>query len=177
MLSLIASIGQNREIGVGNELAFTGRGELPYVKATTMGHKIFMGRRTYESLPHRLMGRDYFVLEREVFPAPEWVSVVTDLAGFLAAAQGGGEINVFQAEQPVAIRLNPAEEIFVFGGASLFAQTLDYCDRLYLTEIQATNPAADVFFPEFDRSRYQREEVGRGTYDDGTPFIRYIYRR
>ncbi len=177
MLSIIASCGENREIGVGKKLAFTGRGELPYVKATTMGHKLLMGRTTYEALPRRLEGREYYVLNYEPFPAPEWVNIVTDLQAFINAAKQGGEVTVYREGQPTTVRLEPNEEIFVFGGASLFAQTLPDCDRIYLTEIQAKNPAADVFFPEFDRSLYTREQVGEGQYDDGTRFTRYIYHK
>ncbi|MCL2095103.1 dihydrofolate reductase [Candidatus Saccharibacteria bacterium] len=175
MLSIIASMGENREIGVGKELAFKGRGELPYVKETTMGRKLLMGRATYESLPKRLVGREYFVLDFEAFLAPEWVNVVTDLAEFVKAAKYGGEIDVVRAGEPGKAVLAASEEIFVFGGASLYRQTLADCDKLYLTEVQAKNEEADVFFPELDERLYSREEVGRGEYDDGTEFVRYIY--
>ena len=50
---------------------------------------------------------------------------------------------------------NALGECFIIGGASLYAETLPLADKLYLTEIQATAPDADTFFPEIDRTVWQ----------------------
>jgi dihydrofolate reductase len=42
------------------------------------------------------------------------------------------------------------DEIFIFGGAEIYAQALNVADRLYLTHIDATDAAADTFFPPYE---------------------------
>ena len=156
MISLIASVGRNYEIGKGAELAFPGRGELGYFKMTTMGHKILMGRKTYDSLPRRLEGRDYYVAAYEG-KFPDWVTIVHDLDGFLKQWQ------------------NESEEIFVIGGGSIYAAALPYANKLYLTEIDGERADADVFFPKFNAGDFVKQKVGEGEFDDGLAFARFVY--
>ena len=156
MISLIASVGRNLEIGRGGDLAFSGRGELGYFKATTMGYKVLMGSKTFDSLPVRLVGREYFVAARDG-EFPDWVSVVRDLDGFLAKWQ------------------DEDEELFVIGGGSIYAAALPYAEKLYLTEIDGECADADVFFPQFETSQFVKEKVGEGEFDDGLTFARFIY--
>lgn len=158
MISLIASVGKNREIGKAGGLAFAGKGELGYFRDTTMGHKILMGRKTYESLPRRLAGREYFVVS-EPGDFPELVNVVDAPEEFLARWRDSDE------------------ELFVIGGGMMYRTALPYAERLYLTEIEGSCAGADVFFPEFDSGEFDREFVGEGAFDDGLRFERYIYSR
>ena len=159
MISLIAVVGRKREIGRDGGLAFAGRGELPYFKEVTMGHKILRGSKTYESLPRRLDGREYYVASREDFETPEWVNKVRKLINFLEEIQ------------------ESEEEIMVIGGGQIYAAALPYADKLYLTEVAGECPGADVFFPEFDKKKWRRELVGEGSYDDGKKYKRYVYNR
>ena len=158
MISLIASVGKNLEIGKAGDLAFEGRGELGYFKDTTMGRKILMGSRTYESLPRRLEGREYFVVATND-DFPDWVNVVNDPETFLKK---------WQQNQ---------EEIFVIGGGMIYALALPYASKLYLTEIDGTCDGADTFFPKFNHSEFRQEFIENGTYDSGTKFQRFIYAR
>ena len=159
MISTISVIGRNWEIGRGGDLVFRGKGELGYFKEVTMGHKVLMGQKTYESLPRRLEGREYYVASREDFEAPSFVNKVMDLPGFLAEWRESDE------------------EMIVIGGGQIYTFALPYADKLYLTEVDAEEPEADVFFPKFDRQEWQRESVGEGEYDDGLKYHRYIYTR
>jgi len=156
MISLIASVGRNLEIGAGGDLAFPGRGELGYFRATTLGHKVLMGSKTFYSLPRRLNGREYFVAAYDG-EFPEWVRVVRDLSGFLTEWQ------------------EKEEELFVIGGGSIYAAALPYAKKLYLTEIDGEREDADVFFPKFDPNEYNKQKVGEGEFDDGLAFVRYVY--
>ena len=158
MISLIASVGRNLEIGKNGGLAFTGRGELGYFKQTTMGHAVLMGSRTYDSLPRRLEGREYNVAAFDG-EFPDWVNVVRDLEQFLKAQQA------------------TSEEIFVIGGGSIYTAALPYAQKLYLTEIGGECEGADTFFPRFSPEEYERELVGSGAFDDGMTFKRYVYTR
>ncbi len=159
MISLIASVGRNLEIGRGGDLAFCGKGELGYFRETTMGRKILMGSRTFASLPRRLEGRTYYVASYGGGDFPEWVHVVEDLDSFLSEWR------------------ESTEEVFVIGGGSIYAAALPFADRLYLTEIDRECADADVFFPKFDAGLFDKEKVGEGEFDDGLTFARYVYTR
>jgi len=157
MISLIASVGRNLEIGKGAELAFPGKGELGYFRETTMGHKVLMGSKTYHSLPGRLSGREYYVATYGDEEFPEWVNVVTDLDGFL---------NDWQKKD---------EQLFVIGGGSIYAAALPYAKKLYLTEIDGERKDADVFFPKFEVADFTKQKVGEGEFEDGLKFARFVY--
>ena len=45
------------------------------------------------------------------------------------------------------------EEIFVIGGAALYADALPHAERLYITEVDVT-PVGDTLFPVFDMSSW-----------------------
>ena len=146
MLSLIAAIGRNRELGKDNQLLFRIPEDMRYFKETTMGHKVLMGRKTWESLPGKLPGRTNIVVSRHsVEGADEWVA---DLGRFLRE------------------NANTEEEIFVIGGGMVYFETLPYAKKIYLTEVEAEASEADSFFPEFDKTKYMRKVIKKGRSDD-----------
>ena len=49
----------------------------------------------------------------------------------------------------------PDEDIYIIGGASVYAEAFPFAQRLCLTEVQAVPAEADVFFPEFDATQWQ----------------------
>lgn len=130
MVSLIAAVARNRAIGFRNRLLYWLPNDLKRFKALTTGHTIVMGRKTFESLPKgALPNRRNIVLSRsgQEYPGTETFST---LEAALAAC--GKE-----------------EEVFVIGGASVYAQALPLADRLCLTEIADTPAEADAFFPDY----------------------------
>lgn len=142
--SIIAAVGKNRELGKDGKLVFRLPSDLAFFKETTLGHPVLMGLNTFKSLPKVLPGRKNYVLTRSAdFEAPEGVEIVRDLDKFVADFQ------------------NSPEEVFVIGGGMVYAQMLEYADKLYLTEVDA-EAEADTFFPEFDKTKYNRVELGAG---------------
>ncbi|NDU93087.1 MAG: type 3 dihydrofolate reductase [Ferrovum sp.] len=138
-LSIIVAMTLNRVIGANNHMPWHLPADLAFFKATTLGHPIVMGRKTYESIGHPLPGRRNIVLTRDpAFKAPG-CEVVHSIEGSLLQA---GE----------------APEIFVIGGAALYCSTLPVTQRIYLTQIQAEIPG-DTYFPEIERAQWQ--EVAR----------------
>lgn len=131
-VSMIAAIGKNRELGKGNDLIWRVPGDLPRVKELTTGHPIIMGRRTYESIGRPLPGRTNIVVTRQDIDIPGCV-VSNSIKGALEVA-----------------RSIDKDEIFIFGGAHIYTDALGYADRLYLTRIDAEDPEADAFFPEYE---------------------------
>ena len=158
MISMIAAVGQNRELGVGGDLVFTLPGDMKYFKQTTMGHKVVMGDVTFRSLPVRLKGREEFVASLGALDLPDGVTHVPDLFAFLEEWQ------------------DTEEEVFVIGGATIYKLALPYADKLYLTEVAASASAADVFFPEFDKKMYKKKKLGEGE-DKGIPYQFTVYER
>ena len=159
--SLIAAIGKNRELGRDGGLVFRLPSDLKFFKEVTMGHPILMGRKTFESLPGMLPGRKHYVVTRDV----------KRLSGSLRApvARPVGDLDAFVREH-----LEGMEEVFVIGGASIYERMLPYCDKLYLTEVDATDETADVFFPEVDFSKYTRKVLKKGK-ENGLDFAHVLY--
>ena len=155
-LSIIAAIGKNNELGKDNDLLWRFPEDMKFFKETTMGHKIVMGRKTFESLPKLLPGRDHIVLTRQNLEIPN-VEVFHSVQDFLDVY--GNDVN----------------EIFNIGGASLYKELFDYADKLYLTEIDNTKEA-DAFFPNFEKDDYESEILA--THEvDGISFKHVLYKR
>ncbi len=146
-ISIIAGVGQNRELGRKNELIWRIKEDLGRVKKLTMGHPIIMGRKTYDSIGHPLPGRTNIIITRAQM-CIEGCLVFDSLTKALDAG-----------------RAVDKEEIFIFGGASIYAEALPQVDRLYLTLIHASAPDADVYFPDYSAftkeiSREEHEHNG-----------------
>ena len=154
MLSLIAVVGKNRELGQEGRLIFDLPEDMRYFKENTLRHKVLMGRKTWESLPGKLRGRENIVASRhEVVGADR---VVGDLVGFLEANK------------------DTEEEVFVIGGGEIYQVALPYAKQLYLTEVDAEVSEADTWFPKFDREEFVREVVSEGQKGDlDYQFVKY----
>jgi dihydrofolate reductase len=149
-LSLIAAVAANGVIGHNNRIPWRLPADLRWFKSVTLGSPIIMGRKTYESIGKPLPGRHNIVVTRDVTYQAPGCTVVHSLAEALTAADG-------------------ADEVFIIGGAELYAQTLPIADRFYLTEVDAA-VAGDTFFPAWDRSQWR--ELARESHaaDDKNPY-------
>lgn len=129
-LTLLAAVARNGIIGRDNGLPWRLPDDLRRFRALTLGKTVVMGRKTYESLPGSLPGRHSVVVSRDqAFAAPHDIEVARSLEEALARAR--------------------STEIFIIGGASLYRQTLDRADRLYVTQIDA-DIEGDASFPTYD---------------------------
>lgn len=154
MFSIIAAIGKNRELGKDGDLVFHIKEDMKYFRDTTKDHKIIMGRKTWESLPGKLPNRENIVISRH--PVDGADATITDLTEFIAQNK------------------DTDEEIFIIGGGMVYTTFLDHAKNLYLTEIDASAPAADTFFPDFDKSKYEKTIIKKGSEDDLTyAFAKY----
>ena len=155
-LSMIAAIGKNNELGKNNDLIWHLDGDLPFFKKVTMGKPVIMGRNTYLSLPKALPGRQNIVLTfPPLFEAPGVTAVLTP-------------------EEALAL-VQDADEAFIIGGASVYKLFLPMADRLYLTEAEAEDDTADVYFPDFDKSEWTRTVIDEGGTD--IPYVHVLYER
>jgi dihydrofolate reductase len=159
-LALVAAVAHGGVIGRDGALPWHLSEDMARFRELTMGHPVVMGRRTWDSLPHRfrpLPGRRNVVVTRN----ENWAADGAERAGSL-----GNALEL----------LGGAPQAFVIGGAELFAEALPAADELRLTEIDL-EVAGDTFFPSWDRSAF--EEVSRESHvsADGTPFAFVTYVR
>ncbi len=133
-ISLIASIGKNRELGRGNELLFKIPEDMKMFREKTTGHVIIMGRKTYESIGRPLPNRTNIVITRTLNLKPQTSDLI-----FVSSIDKALELAKTIEEK----------EIFVIGGAQIYAQALPYADKLYLTVVNKTVSDADAFFPDY----------------------------
>jgi len=146
MISIIAAVAQNLAIGNKNKLLYWLPEDLKRFKSLTMGHTIIMGRRTFESLPKgALPNRRNIVLSRRsvVFPGAETFQTLED-----------------------ALATCSSEDVYIIGGASVYAQALPLADRLCLTEVADTPEEADAFFPDFSLDEWEPVSVDEHAADE-----------
>lgn len=148
MFSIIACIGRNRELGKGGDLIFHIKDDMKFFKETTWGKTVVMGRKTWESLPFKLPGRTNIVVTTRDIDGPD--EIISDIDEFIDENK------------------NTPDEIFVIGGGKIYEKFLPLARNLYLTEVDAEDSAADVFFPEFDKSKYSKTLIKEGKADDLT---------
>ena len=64
IVSFMVAMDENRVIGKDNNLPWRLPSELQYVKKTTMGHPLIMGRKNYEAIGRPLPGRRNIIVTR-----------------------------------------------------------------------------------------------------------------
>ena len=137
IISLIAAIGRNRELGLNNELIWRIPDDLKNFKRITLGHHLLMGRKTFESIGRPLPQRTTIILSRDPTFRAEGCLVAASLEAGLELAREAGE-----------------RELMVCGGASLYQATLPLAHRMYLSVIE-DEAQADVFFPLWDQAQWR----------------------
>lgn len=155
MIKLMVAYANGRVIGKDGKMPWHLPNDLKYVKNTTTGHTVVMGRKTFESIGRPLPNRRNVVLTRnEHFDAPG-VEVVHSKSDVLALG-----------------------DVFILGGANVYAQFLDEADRLYITEIDL-DVEGDTFFPDWNREAFTLVSKEEGTLDEknAIPHTFYVYER
>src|ERR1044071_4968444 len=133
----IAAMSLNRVIGAGNKIPWHLPEDFKWFKQLTTGNVIVMGRKTFESIGRPLPNRETIVLSRSQFSYPG-VRTVSDL----------GQIDL----------ANESREVFICGGAQIYAQTLPDCSDLFLTVVKR-EIEGDAFFPPFEEFFELAEEL------------------
>lgn len=133
----IAAMSLNRVIGRGNRIPWHLPEDFKWFKQMTTGHVIVMGRTTFESIGQPLPNRETVVLSRSAFYHPG-VRTVSDLS-----------------------QIEPAKEtrdVFICGGAQVYAQALLHCSDLYLTLVKRV-VEGDTYFPPFENQFELVEQI------------------
>ncbi len=129
---LIFARAANGVIGRDNALPWHLPEDMAHFRRLTQGCPVIMGRKTWDSLPSKfrpLPGRTNIVVTRQ----PDW------------AADGARRA----ASVADALAQCPADaNVWVIGGAQIYAQALPLADAAAVTEIHA-DFAGDAFAPQF----------------------------
>ena len=129
MISIIAAIGKNNELGKKNALLWNLPADMKHFKNTTSGHTVIMGQKTFESIGRPLPNRRNIVLTQDKN---------LKIAG----------VEIVYTPEEVENLLDKNQENFVIGGGMVYKLFLDKADKLYITHVNASFPDADTFFPE-----------------------------
>lgn len=137
MISAIVAVAKNGVIGKSNSLPWYLPADLKHFSSITMGCDVIMGKVTYDSivtrLGHGLPGRTNIVLTRDASYNSEFAKVVTSLDDAIAATS--------------------SEEVFIIGGAQIYALASDLVQRWYITEVDA-DIDGDVILQGFNKSEF-----------------------
>ena len=142
-LSIIVAMDKNRVIGKDGNLPWHISSDLKNFKKITMGKPILMGRKTHESIGEVLPGRENIILTKKRNYFVEGCIVKNDLDEVLS-------------------NFKKVSELIVMGGATLYEQTLDKAEKLYITEVRACIEG-DIFFPEYDPDQWV--EISRNSFE------------
>ena len=140
-ICIIAAVASNGAIGRGNSLLWHIPSDMRFFKRMTMGCPVIMGRRTFESVGRQLPGRLNIVVSHGSPELPDGVRCVHCLGDAFELAS------------------KHSSRAFVIGGAQIYAQSLPYADRLFITRIYAEPSDADAFFPDVDSGQWNLESV------------------
>ena len=147
MVSIIVAIAKNGIIGDNNSLLWHISEDMRFFRETTSGHPVIMGRKTYDSLGRPLPKRTNVVISRTTKHI-EGCTVVGSLEEAIA---------LFPKE----------EEVFIIGGAQIYALAMEVADRLYLTRVEH-DYQGDTSFPEWDESKWKL--ISRTPYERGEKY-------
>jgi len=142
MITIIAAIGKNGELGKDNDLIWHLPNDLKRFKKITLGHHVIMGRKTFESLGKPLPNRTTIIITRNSNYKVDNCIIVNSLEAALKVAEA-----------------DPYP--YILGGAEIYQQAIKIADSLDLTLVDA-NFEADAFFPQIDYSIWK--ETSRQDY-------------
>lgn len=147
---LVAAIGRNNELGKDNNIIWRIPEDMKFFKTLTTGkledtkslnNYVVMGRKTFESLPNGLPGREMIVLSRKKL-------------------DNNYDVLCFNSiEEVLNFKNNINEDIYIIGGATIYEQFLPYTDTMYLTEIDSVDYEADAYFPWFELDEWDKENI------------------
>ena len=148
-LSIISAMDENRLIGRDNALPWHLPADLAFFKKTTLNKPILMGRKTYESIGRPLPGRRNIIISRDEHYQVDGCDSANSIAQALEMVKN----------QP---------EAMLIGGASLYQQTLEIAEKLYITFIHDAFDG-DAWFPEIDQNIWVESSRENHNADEKNP--------
>lgn len=148
MITYVYAQDNNGTIGYQNQLPWSLPNDMAFFKATTMGHPILMGRKTFESMDKRLLpGRQTIVMTNQPYYGE-------DIEGLM----------VVHTENQV-LELAKNQEIMVIGGAQIFKLLMPYANIIIRTVIDGQFPSV-VTVDEIDTTKWTLDKTEEGIVDE-----------
>jgi len=144
IISMIAAVAKNQVIGKNNDLVWRLPDDMKYFMETTQNHYVIMGRRNYDSIPHKFK------------PLPNRVNIIVTKQQNYTADDCIIKNNIEDALNYA--RANKQKEVFIIGGGQIYRQSLPLANKLYITEIKESFEG-DTYFPELKKAAWQ--EISR----------------
>ena len=142
-ITAIVASAKNRVIGDGENLLWKISEDFKRLKKLTMGCPLIMGRKTWDSIGKPLPGRANIVLTRNI----NWHKE--------GAIKASSIDEAFEIAKNWLARIGSSKkEIFIFGGMDIYNLGLDYCDYIYLTEVDMY-PDSKYVFPKIDPIKWK----------------------
>ncbi len=154
MIGLIVAYSHNHVIGNNGMIPWKIKGEQSRFKELTVGNVVVMGRRSYEEIGRPLPNRTTIVISRtRNFDAENCITVPS---------------------LQEALKLAGDRDVYISGGAGVYAEALPLADKMYITEIDL-EVAGDTFFPDFNEEDFIKEVEKR--VEGETPYTYITYTR
>lgn len=128
MINIIAAISKNNVIGKDNSLLWYLPNDLKRFRKITNGATVIMGRKTYESIGHPLKNRQNIILSKNLNLNIDNCEISNSLDDAIYKAKN---------------------EIFIIGGGEIYKKSIEYADKLYITEVDCIVDG-DSYFPIID---------------------------
>ncbi|MEN8789253.1 MAG: dihydrofolate reductase [Flavobacteriaceae bacterium] len=136
-ITMIAAAGDNNALGKDNDLLWHLPDDFKRFKTLTSGHKIIMGRKTFESFPKTLPNRTHIIITRDRNYEVSYPECLV----------------VHSLDQALSL-LSPEENAFIIGGGDIYALALDITDIIELTRVHKSFEA-DTFFPAINPDHWE----------------------
>jgi len=138
-VSLIVAVSENGVIGKNNDLIWRLPKDLAFFKNTTIGHHVIMGRKNFESIPHKfkpLINRTNIIVSRNINYVAQGCIVVSSIEDAIEIA-----------------KKNNDDEPFIIGGGEIYKLALEsnLVDKIYLTKVHHVFEG-DTFFPKLNNN-------------------------
>jgi len=151
-VSLIVAVSENGIIGKNNDLIWHLPKDMKFFKDTTLGHHVIMGRRNFESIPHKfrpLPNRTNIIITRQANYSAKDCITVNSIKDALEVARQNGD-----------------KEPFIIGGGQIYKIALEenLVDKIYLTKVHHSFDG-DAFFPELNSEWIETKKIENKTDD------------
>jgi dihydrofolate reductase len=137
MITIIAALTSEGIIGKQKSLPWSLPEDMAHFKRVTEGNTVIMGRKTWMSIPIKyrpLPNRHNIVVSRNM-QQEENIDVCTNMNQAIAKAKSYGK------------------DIFVIGGAQIYALAIEHATKMLLSHIHK-DYEGDTFFPKFNKEEW-----------------------
>jgi len=157
-ISCIVAVANNNVIGKDNDIPWYLPADLKYFKKVTLGHHILMGRNCYESIGRPLPKRTNVIITRDPYFIASNCLITHSIQEALEVAYDNGE-----------------KDVMIIGGGTIYQQTQDLWDTLYVTEVDL-NVDGDVFFPKINKDDWKLIESDAHLPDEKNEYP-YVFKK